>query len=470
MLRPPNRMRVTAVALGAVVVPLLGGSVVGVVPPVVAAWLLFGGTVVWCALRRPLGLLVLLPFAVAFGSLFALNLGSIRVGPTDALVAALVVTWFFRCRDRSLLAKRPPGRLPALLFLGLALYLAAVALSLVVATDRAAALKEVIKWSEVAVTVVVAADLLRSALAMRVVVWAAIGAGVAEALLGFAQWALSAGQAGPGGASIRVFGTFDQPNPYGGFLNFALPLALALLLFARDPRERWVAGGAATLLLVAQGMANSRGAFLGLAAALVVLLVVGWRLERPAVIATAVSVPLFMLAWVTHLIPLSIQDKLLAQVRLNDVMNGQINNANFSTVERLAHWIAGLRMFVAHPLLGVGAGNYNAAYPAYRLPDWYDPLGHAHNYYINVAAETGTLGLAAFLFLTGVSLVLAWRVARGARSTPLFPLAVGFLATLVALAVHNLTDDLFVHAMELLFALYLGCLLRIWSWQRAKSA
>jgi len=69
-------------------------------------------------------------------------------------------------------------------------------------------------------------------------------------------------------------------------------------------------------------------------------------------------------------------------------------------------------MFAAHPMLGVGAGNYDAAYAKYALSDWPDALGHAHNYYINVAAETGILGFVAFLALTAATLDLGWYAVR----------------------------------------------------------
>src|SRR5262249_44305318 len=131
---------------------------------------------------------------------------------------------------------------------------------------------------------------------------------------------------------------------------------------------------------------------------------------------TLVGVPLVVLAWVTNVIPPSLQARLLAQVRLNDVLAGQVNDANFSTVERLAHWIAGLRMFAAHPLLGVGAGNYSAAYAAYAFRAWPEPLGNAHNYYINVAAETGICGLLAFLAVVVTSLVVGRLAADGAST------------------------------------------------------
>lgn len=453
-----------AVALAALVLLL---------PDMLALWLVAGGSLVALVALEPFSAFLLLPCAVAFGSLVSLSVAGVNIGPTDLLVGAVTLVWLIRHRRRlgRVASLLQPSRLrslwageraPFLVLLALAAYLLAVCLSMVVALDKVATLKEIVKWSEVLVIVVLSAVYLRTERRVRAVVWATIGAATLEALYGFVQWVAATGQAGPGGSSLRVFGTFDQPNPYGGFLNFGLMLALALVLFGHDARERWAAGGASALLLGAQLLANSRGALLGFGVGLLVMVVVGWRRERLAAVVAAIAIPLLAIMWAVGLIPSRLREAILDQLRIGDALSGAVTSANYSTVERLAHWIAGLRMFAARPVLGVGAGNYNAAYPRYALPDWPEALGHAHNYYLNTAAETGILGCGAFVALTVATVYLGWYTVRRVRAfagprSSLPALALGLLASVVALAAHNLTDDLFVHAMELQFALMLGC-------------
>lgn len=429
-------------------------------------------------------LLYLLPLAVAFGSLAPLGVGSLRAGVTDVIVAALVALgaiWIGRSPDARDSLEHPAAWARRLwqaepqalaLLLALLAYLAVIVLSILVAYTRAPVVKETLKWSEVLAVVAATWLFIRTERQALWLAWAIIIAALAEALLGCVQYVLATGLLGPGGANIRVYGTFDQPNPFGGYLNLALPFALALALFGRDPRMRWVASGASGLLLFALYLSDSRGALLGLVAALLVLVAIGWRYERQALIAIAVGAPLLVIAWFTHLIPASLENKLLAQFRVNDVsLTAQLNDANYSTIERLAHWVAGLHMFHAHPLLGVGAGNYDAAYQQYKVPGWDESLTHAHNYYINTAAETGALGLLALLAVVAVALWVAWRATRATdwRRTGIAALAgvdaralaIGGAAVIAALCIHNLTDDLFVHAMELQFAIALGLLLRL---------
>ncbi len=432
-------------------------------------------------------LLYLLPLAVAYGSLAPLNVGKLHAGPTDALVATLValgVAWLWRTPEAQAAMRRPlewaravwRTEPQALALLGALLaYALVIALTFAVAISRTPVLKETLKWGEVLAVVTATWQFIRSERQALWLAWGAIIAGLAEALQGCAQAVLATGLLGPGGANIRVFGTFDQPNPFGGYLNLSLPIALALTLFGRDPRMRWVAGGSSAIMLFALYLADSRGALLGLVAALFVIGAVGWRIERQALLALLIGAPLFAVAWFSHLIPARIEEKLLAQFRVNGVsLNAQLNDANYSTIERLAHWVAGLRMFRAHPLLGVGAGNYDAAYQTYKVPGWDESLTHAHNYYINAAAETGALGLLAFLLVIAMAIWAAGRATRASdwrrsvrgmrgalAGVDARAIAIGCAAVVVALCVHNLTDDLFVHAMELQFALALGLSLRL---------
>ncbi len=500
---PSPRLLLAAALVVAVALAL------ALLPPLAALWLVFGTGLVALVLIRPMAGLYLLPFAVGFGSLVSLTIHDIHVGPTDLLVAALVLAWAVRLVTQPALGsgqslrpsvpsvaqltsslraawRREPLRLA--LYTALSAYLAGVIVSLAVATDRVATLKEILKWGEVVALVAIGVWLLSDLARVRGLTWSVIAAGTLQSIVGFGQWATLGSEAVTG----RILGTFGQPNPLAGYLNFALSLALALVLFSPDWRERWLAGAAGVLLAGAEVLARSRGATLGLIAALLVIAVIGWRAERLFAWAAGVGLPLVAIAWITHLIPLSLQHQLLDQVRLDDAaLCAHVNNANFSILERLANWAAGLRMFTAHPLLGVGAGNYDAAYARYATSCWPDALGHAHNYYITAAAETGIVGLIAFLALTGTTFAIGAWATHASQLTPLAPsvadsrrsanaphgaassasssyeatlaqaLAIGFFAVVVALAVQNITDDLFVHAMELQFALCLAALLRL---------
>jgi O-antigen ligase len=106
---------------------------------------------------------------------------------------------------------------------------------------------------------------------------------------------------------------------------------------------------------------------------------------------------------------------------------------------RVAAWHAGIRAVTLFPLTGVGVGSYYRVYPLVRSPDAPgpdDPIAFdPHDFYLSVAAETGLVGLAAFVW----TIVAFAREARdalaGARAEARrFGLAV--LAGLLAMGCH----------------------------------
>jgi O-antigen ligase len=160
------------------------------------------------------------------------------------------------------------------------------------------------------------------------------------------------------------------------------------------------------------------------------------------------------------LLPTAIADRFsdfLPYVQVIDVRGVHVTDENFAVVERLAHWEAAWGMLEDHPLLGVGVGNYVPTYPSYALPGWKDPLGHAHNYYLHVAAETGIAGLAVYVLLIAACFWQGWSATRSLTG-PAQGVARGVLGVLGAFTVHSLFDNLYVHGMNMHLAMLLGLL------------
>jgi O-antigen ligase len=130
-----------------------------------------------------------------------------------------------------------------------------------------------------------------------------------------------------------------------------------------------------------------------------------------------------------------------------------------AVLERMAHWQAALEMWRANFWSGVGFGCYEAAYAEYHLINWPLALGHAHNYYLNLLAETGILGLGVYLLLTGTLFVRLWQATRRLTSWQR-GLALGLIGAWTQFSVHNLVDNPLVNNVHL----YLGALLALAAW------
>jgi len=216
-------------------------------------------------------------------------------------------------------------------------------------------------------------------------------------------------------------------------------------------------------MLAAVVMSWSRGAWIGVAVGCVVAVVVQSR--RAFILANVAALALIGVAFLgsLNLIPSFIADRfsgITDYIGVFDVRGVKVDDANFAVVDRMAHWQAAVGMFAQNPVLGVGFGNYAPAYPLYNLPRWDEALGHAHNYYLNIAAETGVLGLLAYLFLWASALWQAWRAVRISSGWQRGA-AAGLLGMIIALSLHNAFDNLFVHGMAAQVGIGLGLVAKI---------
>ncbi len=457
-----------------------------------AAVLLLCGIILFVlAPMKPRWALYTLPFAVPFGSIYEVQVGSAMVGGTEALLGFFLVGWFTKSliyHDEELRLPRPP------LWDVIWLWYTAMLLSLIFTTSLADSLKELIKWAEVFALYAIAVHELEyrdSAILIGVMLFA----GSLEAINGIYQsWYLVGPDAfrfSMGGRTwLRAYGQFVQPNPYAGYLGLSLPLAYGLLIamgkmphlalrelgsksfrlsISRHIDELGVSQDrflfwlkiSLGLMTVALILSLSRGGWLG---ALAALAAVSILLDRDRAIFR-----LFFFGGIAVCI-MELMNLPFSPIKLNyqlsdliayiniinlDVASMGLTPGNFSIIERLSHWEAALAMWADSPWLGQGLGNYATVYSDFYIAPWQDPLGHAHNYFLNVLAETGTIGFIAYVlfWISALQLILkAINVSTGLWRG----LAIGIFASMIHLHVHNLFDNLYVHGMYLQVALLLA--------------
>ncbi len=470
---------------------------------------------VW-TLLRPRVALYLMPIAMPWGSIDTISLAGINLNSADLLVGFLALGWlmgFVLHTDRAGPGDREHFIVSHYLVAAIILLLATMFLSMRSALSISLSLKEISKWLEFLVLLLFGAQYIRARSQIWIIVAMICLAGVTQAAYGYIQAVFNIGpEAFIRSASLRVYGTFGQPNPYAGYINIPLSIVLALLLLGSGWRTRMLAGCAVVLLGGAELLTQSRGGEIAVAVVVVFILIVGMPgLRKPLALLGLLCLVIACLV-IAGWIPTYVLAPVFSKLGLVQISFTAPSPADYPTAERLAHWIAGLRMFFAHPLSGVGIGNYPAAYPNYYVTIFVNSLGHAHNYYINIAAETGAIGLSAFLlflmatFVAGgsayqainqryrqakaqkialqpplvkplgtsdklMALALPWRAPAcyrpGAAATVLArlsndrALAIGLLAALLSVCVHNLVDDLYVHSMTNLIALLLIVLIRL---------
>lgn len=227
-----------------------------------------------------------------------------------------------------------------------------------------------------------------------------------------------------------------QPNAVAGCLILFIPVQCALLL------DRWREQGAARRLLAIQivllaltastlALTQSRGAWLGLAAAAAVALAAKSR--RSLKWTSVVLLPIALLA------TLSGATGRVLQWAIDQAGAGMAEN----TVGRPELWAAAIACVRDFPLTGVGMNGFRhvmpVLHPTNTAARGMDDV-HAHNHLLQAALDLGIPGLVAYVALWMVCAALLAAVARraGARSDRI--LARGFAVALVAHFLFSMTD------------------------------
>jgi len=184
-----------------------------------------------------------------------------------------------------------------------------------------------------------------------------------------------------------VSGMFGNPNDLALNMVTFLPAAVVVAMSAwQSPVKRIAAVGIIVLMLATIVFTQSRGGFVGLAAALAALVVLGGNVRRgfgaAAVVAVLLAVPFA---------PASFWDR-MATITDSDQDRTQYTGSRES---RRIVMEEGLATFAERPLTGVGAGQFKNYNPPDRRERWRE----THNALLQVASETGIIGLLAFAFL-----------------------------------------------------------------------
>ena len=174
---------------------------------------------------------------------------------------------------------------------------------------------------------------------------------------------------------------------FGGMLMVSLVLIISFLTVT--PKNFWLWF---SLLLIAWALllTETRGAWLGALAGFTLLT---WRLNKKWLF---IGIALIVIGFSFSPKELQERVKSIASIGFSYNDQHQINN---SGQPRLLIWVAGLKIIKDHPM-GVGQGNIEDIYPQYRVPnkDSEQTVPHLHDNFLQILAQNGWLGFAAYLF------------------------------------------------------------------------
>ncbi|MCB1689642.1 MAG: O-antigen ligase family protein, partial [Halioglobus sp.] len=251
-------------------------------------------------------------------------------------------------------------------------------------------------------------------------------------------------------------------NHYAANLSFgiALTLGLCLAFLSGQPYRRWslrfpvlverltgvllnpgyLRFGLLLVLLTAFFFAQSRGAFLALAAAAGALLLLGayWRdyRTRSRHSSTLPSAEIRVLPW------LLVTAALAAVWLSSSGLFARLLPSELSDAGRMVTWIQTLEMWRDHWLFGVGNGSFQYVFTAYKVAaldgNLYD---FAHSDHLQLLAEQGVIGAVLFY---AFFLACFWRMlsvyCRSGGNRSRQGLLLGIIIAVAAFFLHGLVD------------------------------
>ncbi len=259
----------------------------------------------------------------------------------------------------------------------------------------------------------------------------------------------------------RATGTYVNPNHFAGLLGMLMPLSLAMgfknlqdLRRARDPMKVnehfWAAVFFMTVALVqltgimlSQSRLGLISVVCGLLAVGILTLAASWR-RRPAAIALGIFLVLSLGVglWIGAE-PIATRYEVLESAYAG----------------RKAIWVDTLGIIQDSPVLGAGLGSFQVEYTKHQSVYLEYLVDHAHNDYLQFAAELGLPGvvlLFGMIFLVLVRGIMSVRRSRRGRD---WLLVAGMCGSVIALLVHSFGDfNLQIPANAMVFAAVLGLL------------
>jgi O-antigen ligase/polysaccharide polymerase Wzy-like membrane protein len=216
----------------------------------------------------------------------------------------------------------------------------------------------------------------------------------------------------------------------GFFRNYLTYAHVLLVPFALAVAGAAAGSGAAAATLpafvLALAFSTARGAWIAAAA----VTVASAALARRGLAVVAGAAAVAALAWI-------VSPGLREQAAPMLGMGGD-NAARIAIVH------ANLDVVRDHPVFGLGFGRYQtAALPYYQRHPDADRHSHAHNNFLQMAAEAGLVGLAAFTLLFVTALRLGFETVVRTRGRPAQATALGAWLALTAFLVGGLTQYTF---------------------------
>lgn len=240
------------------------------------------------------------------------------------------------------------------------------------------------------------------------------------------------------GVLSREGGFGFHPNIVSGALLYLLPLMIALSSVLYDSQHRnpmfWLFAMATLYSLAVFLMLQSRGGYIGLSTALLIMPAFHLRWWRVMLIVGGLVAVIGLILNRGEHLPLSTSALFLESV------GGLTSFEDF----RMELWKITLVAIADFPYTGLGLGVFPDAvrllYTPKIMPSYY--FGHAHNFWLQGAVDFGIPGLVAIMALYLTAIMHIWYLWRNMSNRTSQALVIGLAGSLIAQSIYSMTDSI----------------------------
>ncbi len=234
---------------------------------------------------------------------------------------------------------------------------------------------------QIAMTCLAVMDLLAEEKRVETAFWLMAIAGTIHALLAVPQF----------GSAYRVGGVYDQPNYFAHSLSMAAIPALALWQSTARSWVKSLLAGMVGLMVLGVILSISRGTYLALG-----LTLIWWVRRNRRQLFAGLALAAIFGAMVPQIRERESSD-IAARMAMHDL----------SVTNRWVTVLNGLNAVEAHPIFGVGFGQYTQLDRSVEVTQ--QAGRSAHNFYLSIAAASGIPALLIYLSFVGALSRSIWR-------------------------------------------------------------
>lgn len=235
--------------------------------------------------------------------------------------------------------------------------------------------------------------------------------------------------------AVRVYSVFLNPNILAEYLVLMTPLAVGMTWYTKSMRKKFLFLASTAVLLICLVMTLSRGGWVGIAlAALAFVLLVDKRL-------ILIAIPIVL--GVFYALPQKVLDRIIS-------IGSTVDSSN---LYRIKIWKITKDVIRDNLIAGVGFG-YTPFKETFEKYIRTMPIYHAHNTYLEVAAEIGLIGFIFFMLL--LFSVLKYNYVNLIKSEDKYYryLGAGLYASIIGIMGHGLVEH-FLYIPRIIFTFWI---------------